>query len=87
MLIAPGTRCTPRQNQIDIGLKRVFKLRGKYTAAGELQIFNVINLNTVLTESYTLGGAVKPFLDTGPGGVPSVIQNPRMLRVRFQFKF
>lgn len=86
-LIAPGTRFTPRQNQIDIGLKRVFKVREKYTAVGELQVFNIINANTVLTESYTLGGTIKPFLDSGPGGVPSVIQNPRMLRISFQFKF
>jgi hypothetical protein len=31
-----------------------------------MQIFNVINASTVLTETQTLGGTVKPFVAGGP---------------------
>jgi hypothetical protein len=54
---------------------------------GEVQLFNVINASTVLTESYTLGTTVKPYQEGGPGGTPSVILNPRMMRLNLQFKF
>ena len=86
-LVVPGTRLTPRTNQIDIGVRKQFKIHEKYSAMGEMQLFNLINANTVLTESYTLGGSVKPFLESGPGGQATIIQNPRMIRVNFQFKF
>ena len=53
----------------------------------EGQIFNLFNVSTVLTESYTLGSSVTPFLAGGPGGTPSVIENARMLRLNLQVKF
>jgi hypothetical protein len=53
----------------------------------EMQLFNVINASTVLTETQTLGPNVKPFVAGGPGGTPSVILNARMLRLNLQFKF
>jgi hypothetical protein len=40
-----------------------------------------------LTESQTLGPTVKPYLAGEPGGQPSVILNPRMVRLNLQFKF
>ena len=86
-LIAPGSRLPPRLNQFDIGMRKVFHIREKYTLMGEVQIFNVINTSAVLTESQTLGTTVKPYLAGGPGGQPSVILNPRMLRLNLQFKF
>jgi hypothetical protein len=86
-LVAPGTRLTPRLNQFDLGFRKTFKIREKYQIMAEGQIFNLFNVDTVLTESYTLGTTVKPYLDGGPGGTPSVIENPRMLRLNVQFKF
>ena len=53
----------------------------------EIQLFNVINASTVLVESQTLGTSVKPYLEGGPGGQPSVVLNPRMVRLNLQFKF
>jgi hypothetical protein len=47
----------------------------------------VFNGNTVLTESYALGTSVKPYVAGGPGGQPSVIENPRMFRLSSQFKW
>ena len=86
-LVAPGTRLTPRLNQFDLGLRKKFKLKEKITLTGEAQFFNLFNVNTPLTESYTLGGTVKPYLEGGPGGSVSVVEIPRMLRINFQLKF
>jgi hypothetical protein len=86
-LVAPGARFTPRLNQFDLGIRKIFHIRDKYTLMGEAQIFNLFNVGTVLTESYTLGSSVTPYLAGGPGGTPSVIENARMLRLNLQFKF
>jgi Carboxypeptidase regulatory-like domain len=86
-LIAPGTRLTPRLNQFDLGVRKVFHFGEKYTLTGEAQFFNVLNVNTPLTESYALGSTVKPYLPGGPGGQVSVIEVPRMMRLNVQFKF
>ncbi len=86
-LVAPGTRLTPRLNQFDLGFRKIFRVHEKYSLMAEAQIFNLFNVSTVLTESYTLGASVTPFLAGGPGGTPSVIENARMLRVNFQAKF
>ena len=74
-------------NQFDLGFRKVFKFREKYTLMGEAQIFNLFNVSTPLTESYSLGSSVAPFLSSGPGGAVSVVENPRMLRLNVQFKF
>jgi hypothetical protein len=90
-LVSPGSVLTPRYNQVDIGFRKKFTFKEKYTLMGEMQIFNVFNVNTVLTESYALGSSVTPYLPVGNGGlgggVPTVIANPRMLRLNLQFKF
>jgi hypothetical protein len=86
-LIAPGSRLTPRLTQLDIGVRKIFRIHEKYTLIAESQVFNVINASTVLTESQTLGTTVKPYLAGGLGGQPSVILNPRMVRLNLQFKF
>jgi hypothetical protein len=86
-LVAPGSRLTPRLNQIDIGVRRLFHPRGNMTLSAQAEIFNVINANTVLTESETLGTSVATYLPGGIGGQPSAIANPRMLRLSMQFKF
>jgi hypothetical protein len=87
-LIAPGSRLTPRLNQLDLGLRKVFHIREKFTLLSEAQFFNAINSNAVLTESYTLGASsIKPYVAGGPGGVPTALFNPRMMRLNLQFKF
>jgi Carboxypeptidase regulatory-like domain len=86
-LVAPGSRLTPRLNQLDIGVRKVFHPRENMTLAGEATIFNVINSNTVIGESETLGTKAAPYLTGGIGGQPVQIANPRMLRLSLQFKF
>jgi len=87
LLVAPGSRLTPQLNQLDIGIRRSFTFHDRYTVKAEAQIFNVINSNVVTAESQTLGPSVTPYLKDGPGGVPTAILNPRMLRLAVQFKF
>ena len=86
-LIAPGSRLTPRLNQLDVGIRKTFHIHERYIIMAEAQIFNLFNVNTVLTESYTLGSTIKPYVEGGPGGQPSAIEAPRMLRLNVQFKF
>src|SRR5262245_42892484 len=86
-LVRPGSRLTPRLNQLDLGFRKVFHIREKFTMMGEVQFFNVTNSNAVLTESYTLGSSIKPYVAGGPGGVPTAVFNPRMTRLNLQFKF
>jgi hypothetical protein len=86
-LVSPGARLTPRLNQLDVAVRKWFTLREKYRISGEAQIFNILNSSTVLTESFSLGTSITPFVSGGPGGTPSVIANPRMLRLAMQFKF
>ena len=87
MLVAPGSRLTPRLNQLDIGVRRSFTIHDRYVVKAEGQIFNVINSNVVTSEAQTLGSSITPFAKGGPGGVPTAILNPRMLRLAVQFKF
>jgi hypothetical protein len=87
MLVAPGSRLTPRLNQLDLGVRRSFTIHDRYLVKAEGQIFNVINSNVVTAEAQTLGSSVTPFVKGGPGGVPTAILNPRMLRLAVQFKF
>jgi hypothetical protein len=86
-LVAPGSRLTPRLNQFDVGMRRLFHPRENMTVSAEGTIFNVINSNTVLTESENLGIRGAPYLLGGIGGQPVAIANPRMLRLSLQFKF
>ena len=76
------TRITERR----VG-SRLFHPRENMTLTAEGTIFNVINANTVLTESETLGTKVAPHLQGGTGGQPVQTANPRMLPLSLQFKF
>lgn len=90
-LVAPGSLLAPRYNQVDVGIRKKFTFKEKYSLMGQLQVFNLINSSTVLTESYNLGSSITPFLPTSKGGLgggtPSVIANPRMFQLGLQFKF
>ncbi len=86
-LIAPGSRLTPRLTQFDMGARKVFRIRERYTLMAEMQVYNIMNASTVTIESQSLGTKVAPYLSGGPGGNASTILNPRMFRVSMQFKF
>ena len=87
MLVAPGSRLTPRLTQLDVAIRRAFLFHERWTVKLEGQIFNILNANTVYNEAQTLGTSVTPFVSGGLGGTPTAILNPRMLRLAVQFKF
>jgi hypothetical protein len=97
-LVAPGQVLTPRLNQVDIGLKKTFKLRERFVLEPEAQVFNVLNNNAAVTEAVTLGADAAPYLpksactssspaNCGVGGPVTVITNPRLLRFAMLFRF
>jgi hypothetical protein len=49
-LASPGTRYQPRWNQLDFGVRRTFRFRRGVTVQGQVDLFNALNANPVLTE-------------------------------------
>ena len=98
-LSEPGTRYSDRLNQLDLGIKRTFKFKERYTLQGQVDFFNVMNSNTNLVETQNLGvGAqtatavpgsysIAPFTLGGPGGRPVSVLQARLMRIGFQFHF
>jgi hypothetical protein len=87
LLVAPGAESSPRLTQLDVGVRRTFKFRDKYTAIAELQTYNILNSSVPYTYSQTLGSSITPFVPGGIGGVPTAVMNPRMFKLSGQFKF
>ncbi len=94
-LVAPGTRYRDRLVQLDLGLRRVFKVGERWSFSPQLDVFNVNNSSAVLLESQNLGtsgantftGLVSTFKDGGPGGSPTTLLTPRILRLSLQIRF
>lgn len=91
-LASPGTVLTDRLNQVDIGIRKVFKFKEKYRIEPEIQWFNLTNSNAAITqvESVPASGAaysVAPFLTGGRGGNISFYTPPRTTRLAVQFHF
>jgi hypothetical protein len=53
-LAAPGSRHLERVNQLDVGVKKAFRLRGLRMSANAT-VFNVLNSSVVLTENENFG--------------------------------
>ena len=87
MLVAPGAETAPRLSELDLGVRRTFKFRDKYTAIAELQTYNVTNSSVPTSYSQTLGSTITPFVPGGIGGKPTATMNPRMFKISGQFKF
>ncbi|HEV3198570.1 MAG TPA: TonB-dependent receptor [Bryobacteraceae bacterium] len=94
-LVAPGTRFQDRVAQLDLGLRRVFRIRERIRVSPQIDVFNVNNSHAVLTETQALGtsgtntftGLVNTFRDGGPGGTPQTLLTPRILRLSVQLQF
>ena len=89
-LVSPGLRYEPRWNQLDFGVRRSFRFGGR-TVQAQVDLFNALNANNVLTETTTLGSnvSIAPFLSNDPntGGVPRSFLQPRIIRLGLQFRF
>ena len=76
-LVAPGKAYYGRQNQVDVGLRKLFKV-GKYQFSGQMDLFNVLNVSYVKTQNTTFGSSL---------GQPLDVLNPRLLRLAVQMRF
>jgi hypothetical protein len=76
-LQAPGTDYYGRQNQLDLGLRKLFRV-GRYTYSGQMDLFNFLNNGYVKTETRTWGTSL---------GVPTSNLQPRTLRLAVQMRF
>ncbi len=76
-LVAPNTQFLDRQNQLDFGLRKLFRT-GKMQWSGQLDIFNLINVANVKSETTTYGPSL---------GTPTSILQPRILRLAAQMRF
>ncbi len=76
-LVAPGQSYYERLNQVDIGLRKIFRV-GKYQFSGQADIFNVTNSSYVKSQNTTWGSSL---------GQPTDVLQPRMLRLAAQIKF
>ena len=87
-LAPPGTRYEPRSNQIDFGVRRTFRFN-RTTVQAQIDLFNALNANPILSEGTALSTAVVPFLssDARAGGTPFTILQPRLIRIGAQIKF
>ena len=76
-LVAPGRQFYERQNQLDLGFRKIFNLR-RIQLSGQADIFNATNSGYVKNQNITLGPSL---------GQPLDILNPRLLRLALQLRF
>jgi Carboxypeptidase regulatory-like domain len=77
-LIAPGTKYEPRWNQLDLSVKRTFRLPGGRQVQGQAAVFNVLNGSAVLQEIQSYGSSL---------GQPQVALQARLLRLALLIEF
>ena len=76
-LVAPGQEYYERQNQFDIGFRKIVHF-GRYQLSGQADIFNIVNSSYVKNQNITYGSSL---------GQPLDILQPRTLRLAAQLKF
>ena len=88
-LASPGTRYLSHWSQLDFGVRRNFRFKGGRTIQAQVDLFNALNDNSILSEGTGLTTSVAPFLSADPraGGVPFTILQPRLIRIGAQIRF
>jgi hypothetical protein len=76
-LVPPGQEYYQRQNQFDVGFRKLFRI-GRYQISGQADIFNIVNASYVKNQNITLGSSL---------GQPLDILQPRTLRLAAQVRF
>jgi hypothetical protein len=77
-LVQPGTLFNERWTQLDLGIRRTFRLGGSRTLNADLQAFNVLNTAVIRTVNNTYGTSL---------GRPTATLDPRVVRGTVTFKF
>ena len=86
-LLSPGAKYQDRLNQLDVGVKKNFKIGEKVRLQAQLDVFNVMNASTVLVQGQNLTTLGLPLSASGPGGQPTQILQARLTRLAFQIHF
>jgi hypothetical protein len=76
-LVAPGAAYYARQNQIDFGVRKLFKI-GNVQYSGQFDLFNMTNSSYIKSQITTVGPSL---------GQPTGILQPRLLRLAVQARF
>ena len=88
-LASPGSRYLSHYSQLDFGIRRNFRFKGGRMIQAQLDLFNALNENAILSEGTGLTTSVAPFLSSDPtaGGTPFTILQPRLIRIGVQIRF
>jgi carboxypeptidase family protein/TonB-dependent receptor-like protein len=76
-LTAPGSVFYKRQNQLDVGVRKIFRIR-QMQFSGQVDVFNATNSSYVKLQNTTIGPSL---------GQPLSILQPRLLRLAVQMRF
>lgn len=76
-LVAPGQEYYGRQNQLDVGVRKIFRIH-KYQFSGQADVFNILNVSYVKSQNTTFGSSL---------GQPLDVLQPRLLRLAMQMRF
>ena len=77
MLNKPGSLYMPRYNQLDMNIKKTIRA-GRRTYTFQLDYFNVLNGNAILTTNNAIGSSL---------GQATSIELGRMPRIAFQMRW
>ncbi len=77
VLSKPGSVFYPRYNQLDLNVKKNFRV-GRKTFSGQMDLFNALNGNAIFARNNSIGASL--------GQVTSILQG-RIVRLAFQMKF
>jgi carboxypeptidase family protein len=78
LLDPPGSNWMPRVTQLDFSLSKTIRARSSLVLTPQVDIFNTLNANTLLTEVTTFGPSV---------GNPSTILTGRLIRFQVRARF
>jgi len=76
-LVAPNTVFYKRQNQLDFGIRKLFRI-GNVQYSGQFDLFNITNSSYIKSQNTTIGPSL---------GQPLSILQPRLLRLAIQARF
>ena len=76
-LAPPGSKYADRYTQLDLGVKKIFQFGG-LQVHGDMTVFNVLNLSSVLAENESFGSAL---------GTPQQTAQGRLMRMAAQLKW
>lgn len=78
LLDPPGVNYMPRVTQLDFSVAKSIRAWGSLVVTPQVDMFNALNENPVLTQVFTFGPAL---------GNPATILSPRLVRFQMKVQF